>query len=74
VVAGRLSAADLAKAVKDGGGSASLKTVEGDSLKVTETAGGVAITDDKGDVAKVAVADVFQSNGVIHVIDAVLLP
>lgn len=74
VVAGRLSAADLAKAVKDGGGSASLKTVEGDSLKVTETAGGVAITDDKGDVAKVAIADVFQSNGVIHVIDAVLLP
>jgi uncharacterized surface protein with fasciclin (FAS1) repeats len=74
VVAGRLSAADIAKAVKDGGGSVTIKTVEGDSLKVTETAGGVAITDDKGDVAKVTIADVFQSNGVIHVIDTVLLP
>ncbi|WP_244196198.1 fasciclin domain-containing protein [Paraburkholderia susongensis] len=74
VVPGRLTAHDLAMAVDQGGGKASLKTVEGDSLIVTRDAKGWAITDDKGDVAHVTIGDVMQSNGVIHVVDTVLLP
>ncbi|EEA01155.1 beta-Ig-H3/fasciclin [Burkholderia sp. H160] len=74
VVPGRLTAHDLAMAVEQGGGKASLKTVEGDSLIVSKDARGWSITDDKGDVAHVTIGDVMQSNGVIHVVDTVLLP
>ncbi|WP_167362255.1 fasciclin domain-containing protein [Burkholderia stabilis] len=74
VVAGRLTAHDLAKAVDQGGGKATLKTVEGDPLIVSRDTKGWAITDDKGDVAHVTIGDVMQSNGVIHVVDTVLLP
>ncbi|QBR03260.1 fasciclin domain-containing protein [Paraburkholderia pallida] len=74
VVPGRLTAQDLAMAVNQGGGKASLKTVEGDSLIVGRDAKGWTITDDKGDVAHVTIGDVMQSNGVIHVVDTVLLP
>lgn len=74
VVPGRLTANDLAMAVDQGGGKAILKTVEGDSLTVSRDAKGWAITDDKGDVAHVTIGDVMQSNGVIHVVDTVLLP
>jgi uncharacterized surface protein with fasciclin (FAS1) repeats len=75
VVAGRMTAADLMKAVSDGDGVAKLKTVEGDELTV-KSAGHhkLSITDAKGDVAMVTIKDVLQSNGVIHVIDTVLLP
>jgi uncharacterized surface protein with fasciclin (FAS1) repeats len=61
-------------AVKQGGGKATLKTVEGDSLVVSMDSKGWAITDDKGDVAHVTIGNVMQSNGVIHVVDTVLLP
>ena len=75
VVAGRMTAASLMKAVKDGGGMAMLKTVEGESLTVKQAGPGkLSVTDAKGDVAMVTIADVMQSNGVIHVIDTVLLP
>lgn len=74
VVPGKLTAHDLGMKVKAGGGKAMLKTVEGDSLTVTKDGGRWAITDDKGHVAHVTIGDVIQSNGVIHVIDAVLLP
>ncbi len=74
VVPGRLTAHDLAKAVQNGGGRASLKTVEGDTLVVSQDGEGWAITDDKGDVAHVTIGDVMQSNGVIHVVDKVLMP
>lgn len=74
VVAGRLTAHDLAKAVTAGGGKALVKTVEGDSLTVSKDGSRWAITDDKGDVAHVTIGDVIQSNGVIHVIDKVLMP
>ncbi|MBB3259258.1 putative surface protein with fasciclin (FAS1) repeats [Paraburkholderia sp. WP4_3_2] len=74
VVPGRLTAHDLAMAVQNGGGRASLKTVEGDSLVVSRDGEGWAITDDKGDVAHVTIGDVMQSNGVIHVVDKVLMP
>jgi len=74
VVPGKLDAAELMKRVKAGGGKAMLKTVEGESLTVTVIGGVVTVTDSKGDMAHVTTADVYQSNGVIHVVDKVLLP
>jgi uncharacterized surface protein with fasciclin (FAS1) repeats len=75
VVAGRMTAVQLMKAVKDGEGEAHLKTVEGDSITVKQAGPGkLTVTDDKGGVATITIADVLQSNGVIHVIDAVLMP
>jgi uncharacterized surface protein with fasciclin (FAS1) repeats len=74
-VPGRLTAAGLMKAVKAGEGMAKLKTVAGDDLIVKDDGPGkLSITDAKGDVAHVTIANVLQSNGVIHVIDTVLLP
>ena len=75
VVPGRMTALNLMKAVKDGEGEAKLKTVSGDWLIVKQAGPGkLSVTDAKGDVAWVTTADVLQSNGVIHVINAVLLP
>jgi len=75
VVPGRMTAVNLMKAVKDGEGSAKLKTVAGEEIWVKQAGPGkLTITDAKGDVAMVTIADVLQSNGVIHVIDTVLLP
>jgi uncharacterized surface protein with fasciclin (FAS1) repeats len=75
VVPGRMTALNLMKAVKDGEGEAKLKTVAGDWIVVKQAGPGkLTVTDDKGDVAMVTIADVLQSNGVIHVIDTVLLP
>jgi uncharacterized surface protein with fasciclin (FAS1) repeats len=75
VVPGRMTAVNLMKAVKDGEGQANLKTVAGEDLIVKPAGPGkLTITDAKGDVAMVTIADVLQSNGVIHVIDTVLLP
>ncbi len=75
VVPGNLSAADLAKQVKDGGGKAMLKTASGGQLTVMDAGGGkLSITDAKGGKSMVTIADVNQSNGVIHVIDTVLMP
>jgi uncharacterized surface protein with fasciclin (FAS1) repeats len=75
VVPGRMTAINLMTAVKDGEGEAKLKTVAGDWIVVKQAGPGkLTVTDDKGDVANVTIADVLQSNGVIHVIDTVLLP
>src|SRR5580704_3226330 len=75
VVPGRMTAVALMKAVKDGEGEAHLKTVAGKDLIVKQAGPGkLTITDAKGDVAMVTIADVLQSNGVIHVIDTVMLP
>jgi len=75
VVPGRMTAVSLMKAIKDGEGEAHLKTVAGKDLIVKQAGPGkLTITDAKGDVAMVTIADVLQSNGVIHVIDTVLLP
>jgi uncharacterized surface protein with fasciclin (FAS1) repeats len=74
VVPGHLTAADLLAQVKEGGGKAELKTVEGETLTVAKAGRGLTVTDAKGDVAHVTISDVLQSNGVIHVIDTVLLP
>jgi uncharacterized surface protein with fasciclin (FAS1) repeats len=74
VVPGKISSKELKKLIKKGGGTYSAKTVEGGSLTFTEDMGKIKITDEKGGSAHVTIADVFQSNGVIHVIDTVLMP
>jgi uncharacterized surface protein with fasciclin (FAS1) repeats len=75
VVPGRLTAANLMKAVKDGGGQARFKTVAGGEITVTSpSAGRLTITDAKGGASSVTISDVLQSNGVIHVVNSVLLP
>lgn len=74
VVAGKMNAADIAKAIKMGGGKATLKTVSGGTLTAWMKGKDLYISDESGNKAKVTIADVNQSNGVIHVIDTVLLP
>jgi len=75
VVPGRMTAANLMKAVKDGGGMARLKTIEGENLVVRQDGmSKLSITDAKGGTSMITVADVLQSNGVIHVVDTVLMP
>jgi uncharacterized surface protein with fasciclin (FAS1) repeats len=74
VVAGKMDAAALTKAIADGKGSAMLKTVAGGTLTAKAAGGKVMVTDEKGGSATVTIADVYQSNGVIHVVDKVLLP
>ena len=71
---GRLAAADLAKLVKDGQGKATLKTVQGEPLTVTQEGNKLFVTGEKSGVAEVSIPNVMQSNGVIHVINAVLMP
>jgi len=74
VVAGRISAKDLMDAAKKNGGKAKFKTVEGEDLWVESKGNTLMIWDHKGSASKVTIQNVFQSNGVIHVIDTVLLP
>src|SRR6201996_4994301 len=74
VVAGRLTEKDIAKQIKAGGGKATLTTVEGGTLTAMMQDGKLVLTDEKGGTATVTIANVIQSNGVIHVIDAVLMP
>jgi uncharacterized surface protein with fasciclin (FAS1) repeats len=75
VVAGRLSAADLKKQIKAGHGTAELTTVEGGKLWVSMHDGDqIMLKDEKGGTATVTIPNVFQSNGVIHVIDTVVMP
>jgi uncharacterized surface protein with fasciclin (FAS1) repeats len=74
VVAGRYTAADLMKMVKDGGGKATLKTVEGETLTLSENGPNLFVSGEKSGVAQVTISNVNQSNGVIHVINTVILP
>jgi len=74
VVSGKITSKDLKKWIKKGGGTYTAKTVEGGSLTFTMADGGIKITDEKGGSAMITTADVYQSNGVIHVIDTVLMP
>ena len=75
VVPGRLTAVALMKAIKDGEGTAKFKTVAGGDIWIKQAGPGkLSVTDAKGDVATVTIPDVLQSNGVIHVVDTVLLP
>lgn len=74
VVAGKWDAAALSKMVMDGKGMATIKTVQGGTLTAKASGGAVMLTDEMGGTASVTTADVFQSNGVIHVVDKVLMP
>jgi uncharacterized surface protein with fasciclin (FAS1) repeats len=74
VVAGKVSSKELVKLIKSGGGKAMLKTVAGGTLTASLQGSKVVLTDEKGGTATVTIADVYQSNGIIHVVDAVLLP
>ncbi|WP_371440198.1 fasciclin domain-containing protein [Olleya sp. ITB9] len=74
VVAGKWSAKNIAKMIKKGKGKAVIKTVSGGTLTAWEKDGAVYVSDENGNSAQVTIADVNQSNGVIHVIDTVLLP
>jgi uncharacterized surface protein with fasciclin (FAS1) repeats len=70
-----MSAADLAAKVKSGNGKTTLTTAQGGTLTATDAGGGkLQIVDAKGNKATVTIADVNQKNGVIHVVDTVLLP
>jgi uncharacterized surface protein with fasciclin (FAS1) repeats len=74
VVPGRMTSKDLMAAVKKGGGKATLTTVQGGTLTASMDGGKLWLTDAKGGKSEVTQADVMQSNGVIHVVDTVLMP
>nr|WP_315199398.1 fasciclin domain-containing protein [uncultured Aquabacterium sp.] len=74
VVAGKFDTKAVTQAIQAGGGKAMLKTVAGGSLTASAEGGKVIVTDENGGKATVTIADVMQSNGVIHVVDKVLLP
>ncbi|MFT3796680.1 fasciclin domain-containing protein [Flavobacterium sp.] len=73
VVAGKMNASDIAKAIKAGNGKAVLTTVQGGKLTAWMDGDKLVLTDEKGGRSVVTIADVNQSNGVIHVVDAVLM-
>lgn len=74
VVSGNWKAKAIAKLIEDGDGKAIVKTLSGSTLTIWSKGGDVYVTDENGNSGKVTIADVNQSNGVIHVIDNVLLP
>lgn len=74
VVAGNMDSKAIMKAIKKGGGKAMLKTVSGGMLTASMDGDKLVLTDEKGGMSTVTIADVRQSNGVIHVVDTVLMP
>jgi uncharacterized surface protein with fasciclin (FAS1) repeats len=74
VVAGRVNTEDLKKMIKQGHGKAQLKTVSGGTVWASDHDGRIMLQDEKGGTATITIANVYQSNGVIHVVDSVLLP
>lgn len=74
VVAGKLDSKELMKWIKKGKGTASLTTVQGGKLWVMEKDGKLWLKDEKNNVAQITISDVYQNNGVIHVIDTVVMP
>jgi uncharacterized surface protein with fasciclin (FAS1) repeats len=74
VVAGKMDSKDIAKAIKAGNGKATLTTVSGGKLWASMSGKDLVLTDEKGGTARVTISNVSQSNGVIHVIDTVLMP
>ena len=74
VVPGRITAQQIASMAAKHGGTATLKTVQGENLMLRRNGGGWSVIDAKGGKARITIANVMQSNGVIHVVDAVLMP
>jgi uncharacterized surface protein with fasciclin (FAS1) repeats len=74
VIAGNYDAKAIAKLIKEGNGTATLKTVSGGTLKASMKGNKLILTDEKGGTSTVTIKNVYQSNGVIHVIDTVVLP
>ncbi|MBJ7499931.1 MAG: fasciclin domain-containing protein [Sphingopyxis sp.] len=74
VIPGKLTAADLAAKIAEGGGKAVLKTADGQDLTVTGSGDAILLTSSSGNKATVTQADLAQSNGIVHVVDAVLVP
>jgi uncharacterized surface protein with fasciclin (FAS1) repeats len=74
VVPGKMNAKDIAAAIKAGGGKATLTTVQGGKLTAMMVGPKLVLTDAKGGKSTVTIADVNQSNGVIHVVDTVVMP
>ncbi len=74
VVAGTMTSKQLVAAIKAGGGKATLTTVQGEPLTASRMGNKIMLTDAKGGMSHVTIADVMQSNGVIHVVDTVLMP
>jgi uncharacterized surface protein with fasciclin (FAS1) repeats len=74
VISGRLSTADIEKQIKEGGGKAELKTVSGGTLTAMKHGGKIVLRDEKGGMSTITIPNVYQSNGVIQVVDTVLMP
>ena len=74
VVSGKMDAATILKAIDAGGGKAKLTAVSGGTLTASKSGSTIMVTDESGGMAHVTIGDVVQSNGVIHVVDKVLLP
>ncbi|AXE16337.1 fasciclin domain-containing protein [Runella rosea] len=74
VVAGKMDSKAIAEAIKAGGGTATFKTVQGGTLKAMMKGKKLILSDEKGGMSTVTIKDVYQSNGVIHVIDTVVMP
>jgi uncharacterized surface protein with fasciclin (FAS1) repeats len=74
VLAGRFDSPAIAKQIRKGHGSAKFKTVSGGTLTAWMSGNDLILRDEKGGTSRVTIANVYQSNGVIHVVDSVLLP
>lgn len=74
VISGKMDSKAIAEAIKAGGGTATLKTVSGGTLKAMMKGKKLMLTDEKGGMSTVTIKDVYQSNGVIHVIDTLVMP
>jgi uncharacterized surface protein with fasciclin (FAS1) repeats len=74
VISGRFDSRELMNRIKEGNGSTELKTVEGGSIWIMKKGNTLWLKDEKGNLAKITIKDVYQSNGVIHVIDTVIMP
>jgi uncharacterized surface protein with fasciclin (FAS1) repeats len=74
VVAGKYDSKKIMSAIKKGNGKATFKTVSGGTLTAMMSGSSLVLTDEKGGTSTVTIADVMQSNGVIHVVDTVLMP
>ena len=74
VISGKYEANDVVKALKKGGGAIVLKTLSGDKVKIKQRNGGIYLKDQKGNYSKIVKTDVIGTNGVIHIIDTVVMP